>query len=940
VSSTEQVSAPGSTGGPLIERDGELGALAAAIACAERGVGALVVIQGPPGIGKSALLNAARAEARARSIGLLYARGGELERAFPYGVARQLLERSARSGEEALLAGAAGLARAPLGLDDDSAAADSELSGAHGLYWLVCNLAEKAPVLLVVDDVQWADDPSLRFLLYLAGRLEALPVAVVVAMRSGEQGELVAGFLDVPGARLLAPKHLTEAGSATLVASAFEGRAAAERFVSVCHSVSGGNPFLINELLQALAQDGIAPDETGADRAAAFSPDAVRRSVLLRMRRLAAGASAFARAVAILGEDVEVRHAAQLADIDPEAALRAADALAALHVLAPGRPLNVAHPMIGEAIRSDLPAAERAALHMGAARLLMGDGAGADRVAPHLLLTEALGDAWVADTLREAAELARRRGALDTAARWLQRALAEGVADDRAGLLRELGEAEWLAARDPAAAVQHLREAFTLAGEDNLRAQAAVSLATALGMTGDTAGAVKLLGEARSHCLGADSDMLLALEAEEAQWLQQTPLGAGRSWKALQRHSALAGETFGERMLLCQLALLKWRLGTAAEAVEFARRAMTGNWVEDTVAHFATFALACWVLACSDAPDAVTAAVRSVEHEGLAFTPVVAATLGSIRGARAWFVGDLGECESQLRFALDSGGLPLMHVPAAAGALAATLAARGDLDGAEQVLGGLYLGPDLPIVNILTSAFYARGYVRQAQGRLEEALADFKECGRRYAACDADTLGLPWRLGAAECLLALGDPDQARALTDEHMLAARHWGTHSAIGAGLRGQALLEHGPRRIELLQLAIEELARSPARLDHARAVVDLGVALRVAGQRAAATEALRDGLERARRCGALTLVEHAHAELVTAGARPRRLQFSGLEALTASERRTASLAAEGKNNTEIAQTLFVTKSTVEKHLTRVYNKLDIHSREELPAALSSRD
>ena len=172
------------------------------------------------------------------------------------------------------------------------------------------------------------------------------------------------------------------------------------------------------------------------------------------------------------------------------------------------------------------------------------------------------------------------------------------------------------------------------------------------------------------------------------------------------------------------------------------------------------------------------------------------------------------------------------------------------------------------------------------------------------------------------------------------MLVATRWGTHSALGAALRGKALLADGPSRIEILRQSITELERSPSRLDHARAVVDLGVALRVAGQRTAATEVLRDGLERARRCGAVTLARHAHAELVTAGARPRRLQFSGVDALTASERRTASLAAEGKSNTEIAQALFVTKSTVEKHLTRAYNKLDIQSREQLAEALSQRE
>ena len=936
MSSTEQARAPRATGSALIERDADLGVLSDAIARAEGGVGGLVVIEGPPGIGKSALLGAARAGARAHGISVLYARGGELERGFPYGVARQLLERPAQAGGEGLLAGAAGLARAPLGLEDSSQASDSELSGAHGLYWLVCNLAERAPVVLIVDDAQWADDPSLGFLLYLVRRLEDLPVAVLVAVRPGEEGELVAGLVAAPGARLLAPRPLSATGSAGLVAAAFEGRAPAARFISVCHQVSGGNPFLIGELLRALAQDGIDPDERGAERAAGLSPDAVRRSVLLRMRRLAPEAGALARAVAILGEDVEVRHAARLAGISAEAASGAADRLAALHVLAPGRPLNVVHPMIGEAIRSDLPAAERGALHMRAARLLIGDGASADRVAPHLLLTEPLGDAWVQRTLREAADLARRRGAMDTPARWLARALAEGLAADRAGLLRELGDAEWLAG-DPAAAVGHLREAFALADEDELRAKVAVRLGYALAVTGDAPGGVKLLAQARDRCAGADPDTLLALEAEEARWLVQTPLGAGRCWKALERHATLGGDTFGERALLSQLALLRWRSGTAAEAAEFARRALTGNWTPDASESFAEYAQACWILATADAPEAVSEALRSADRLGFALSPALSGWLAVIWAIRALFIGDLRECESHIRAALASGGRAVIFTPSVYSYLACTLAERGDLDGAGRALEQAYLGPDLPITIGLTTAFYARGYVRRAQGRLQEALADFLEHGRRDAACDAANPAYPWRLGAAECLLALGDPDQARILTDQHMVHARRWGTHSAIGIGLHGQALLEKGAKRIQLLQAAIAELARSPTRLAHAQAVVDLGVALRVAGRRAAATDALRDGLQRARRCGALTLVEHAHAELVTAGARPRRLQFSGLEALTASERRTAALAAEGMTNTEIAQALFVTKSTVEKHLTRAYNKLDLHSREQLAAALT---
>ena len=129
---------------------------------------------------------------------------------------------------------------------------------------------------------------------------------------------------------------------------------------------------------------------------------------------------------------------------------------------------------------------------------------------------------------------------------------------------------------------------------------------------------------------------------------------------------------------------------------------------------------------------------------------------------------------------------------------------------------------------------------------------------------------------------------------------------------------------------------LADSPARLDHARCLIDLGAALRRANQRTAARDPLRDGLELARRCGADALVRRAHDELVVAGGRPRRLMFSGPEALTPSERRVAELAAEGQSNREIAQLLYVTTKTVDNHLARAYGKLGISSRGQLAEAL----
>jgi DNA-binding CsgD family transcriptional regulator len=133
---------------------------------------------------------------------------------------------------------------------------------------------------------------------------------------------------------------------------------------------------------------------------------------------------------------------------------------------------------------------------------------------------------------------------------------------------------------------------------------------------------------------------------------------------------------------------------------------------------------------------------------------------------------------------------------------------------------------------------------------------------------------------------------------------------------------------------------LESSGARLEHARALADLGAALRRAGHRADSREILRPALDLAHRCGAHTLSERAHTELVAAGGRPRRLVLTGLDSLTASERRVAQLAVTGLSNRDIAQQLFITTRTVEGHLTHVYQKLEITSRDQLSDALATRD
>jgi DNA-binding CsgD family transcriptional regulator len=195
---------------------------------------------------------------------------------------------------------------------------------------------------------------------------------------------------------------------------------------------------------------------------------------------------------------------------------------------------------------------------------------------------------------------------------------------------------------------------------------------------------------------------------------------------------------------------------------------------------------------------------------------------------------------------------------------------------------------------------------------------------------------IAWRSRAALAHLALGDQARALALAEEELRLARRFGAARATGIALRALGLVERGERRMTLLRGAVSVLEGSQARLEHARALAELGGALRRSNQRAAAREPLREALELATRSGATPLASRAHNELLATGARPRKPLLTGLDALTPIERQAASMAAQGMSNPQIAQALFISRKTVEKRLSEAYRKLDIGSRAELATAL----
>jgi DNA-binding NarL/FixJ family response regulator len=233
----------------------------------------------------------------------------------------------------------------------------------------------------------------------------------------------------------------------------------------------------------------------------------------------------------------------------------------------------------------------------------------------------------------------------------------------------------------------------------------------------------------------------------------------------------------------------------------------------------------------------------------------------------------------------------------------------------------------------------ARGWVRLARREFEAARDDFERLGRCMEAfAIRNPAVIAWRSHLALALLGLERRDEAVELAREELELARSWGAPRSIGVALRVQGLAEGGKAGIETLRESLAVLETSSAKLERARAMVELGAALRRDNKRSEARELLRQGLELAVRTGSQPLIDQAQAELSATGARPRKLLLSGVDSLTASERRVADFAAEGLTNKDIAQTLFVTTKTVEVHLSNVYRKLGIGSRAELPEALGA--
>jgi DNA-binding CsgD family transcriptional regulator len=924
---------------PLLERDAELGRLDSMLAKASAGGGGVVRVSGPAGIGKSELLAAVRQRAVSQGLQSLSACGRELETEMAFAVVRQLLEPAllpaAPAERRRLLRGPASAGAAVLGLTA-GAAPDSEFAAIHGLYWLCASLAERGPLLLTVDDVHWVDGPSLSWLGYFGRRAAELPVLVVVGVRDGDPLSRAPAVLAVttdPAVQAMKLAPLSPDSVATLVRGQLGAQVSSE-FCMACWELARGNPLYVRELLAAARAERLAGGAADAAALRAAAPAAVGASVLARLTRMGPEAVALARGLAVLGSNHEVAVTAELAELDVIAAELLADALTAAQILAPIRPLDFYHPLIREAVYADMPLGARRLMHRRAAAILDRPGA-ADRVAAHLLATGPAGDAWVSERLSAAAEHAQERGASEVAASYLRRALAEPPdAAERAALLLRLGSTEWRSGQP--AAIAHLEEALETADDPQTIVTAAYALGHAHVYSDRIDMAVAVFQRAGERIGSAHPQLVLQLSSASALAGLADDRTAQEASRVLDKLRGLLEELPDPPLALpVAVAQDTMRRGRSAQASceseQLIEQVLAGkpypppitvcNPIIATLIGLEAFGTIRRL--CEDI--IADARQRSAVHE-----------LVGVASFYSWALhrlGELADAESFARSALErASGI---HAYGALAHLVETLIDRDALADAEAELAGMTAPLDSHSV-LVVPFLMARGRLHAERGRPAEALQDFLACGERCARLGIVLPVWPWRPAAAVAYACLGRTGEGRELARAEVALARAVERPRALGVALRAEGLVEAGDHGLALLAEAVSVLERSPAPVELARALTDYGAALRRAGQRGQARVPLERGLDLAHHLGARRIAGQARAELIAAGAKPRRDAITGRDALTASELRVARLAAEGMSNREIAQALFITAKTASVHLSRVYRKLDVTRRDQLAEAL----
>ncbi|MEE1781606.1 AAA family ATPase [Streptomyces sp. SP17BM10] len=934
----------------LIGRESELSEIDAALAAGRAGCGRILLLEGAVGCGRSELTETAAERAAATGAVVLRAIATEDERALELGVIAQLA--ACAADREPGLAPAA----SPDADSGDFARASSRASRVEAMQAFctaVQRLGASAPVVLCVDDLHHADDLSRRYLLHLARRSRGERLVLVLSESVHERGDdpqfradpqvraadplFRTELLRLPNFRRMRLERLERA----VMVEALRGRLG-ESAAGALADASGGNPLLLRALLEErgvsleapASPDGPAPGgpAPGGPTPAEPAPGGpFGQAVVTCLHRCPPATRRVAEGLAVLGELATAELVARLLDVPPAAVARELAGLDAAGVTADAQ---VRHPAARAAVLDWMDPEVRASLHRTAAAIAQRRGLPAAAVAAQLLAAGGPMPEWAPPVLCAAAEQLLAEGAVDRAVACLDLAF-RGSTDEEQRARFRIRIAAAAGRTDPGAAERHLAEPLRLLRDGRLDTDGLVPLARLLTVQGRIDEAVEVLGRLTTPATAAPGRPVRSRRLDPLDGLTAFPQWAETgSPMALWRvpdHAPGNGATTAVEKFLRGVHLTDGTLPAVAQAV---RCLLHG----DDPATAATW---------SQVFRAEAARSGAVGWEALFAALNAEARLGQ---------GDLAAAEHGAReaLALLPEGPEGIDSLFAAGITATLVRAQTALARHDDAARELSRAQPEGLAGSMHGLAYlwARGRHHLAVHRFNAALGDFLDLGRTMRRWGIDRpLVLPWRTGAAEALLRLGETTQAARFVADQLATpdARH---PKVSGTTLRLQAALSEPKERQALLTRAVEDLRRCGDRYELALALDDFGQVLKDRGDTGRAEIVLRRAWHLARECGAETL----HDQLVTGSPRPsdrasdRRSERApghpeapgaaaqlGSE-LSDSERRVAILAVHGCTNREIAVKLFITVSTVEQHLTRVYRKLDINGRQALPMALGA--
>lgn len=875
--------------------------------------------------GKTELLEKVSRRAAHNGIRVLRASCSPAEQLLPYGVIDQLFRDLALTGELPLMPEEIREAR-------DSAEHSAQLL--HFFHEMLTILTSHQSVLLAVDDIHHADESSVRCLLYLYRRFRPASASIVVthgSQYSTRSPAPLGELLHQPHIRRVTVGSLSTDGVARLMQNVpwSDDRTTAEVM-----SATGGNPALVHALLQD-ASTGVGV--TAASNGPLHIGKSFVHTSLTCIHRSGPAGLRVAQGLAVLNSHGSAELVGHLIGLETPATERAFQTLEETSVLSPR---GVRHPEIRAAVLDDLPSREHAELHRRAASLLHHQGAPALVVAEHLLASGPSDEQWASQVLTDAGRQALRTDQTTLAVRCLR--LAEEYANDdveRLVINAEIAGTLWRIG--PAATTNHLRALAGPAREGELPVAYALSLVPRMLWHGMPDEAVSTL---RTAIEGAEPDDLALSSRLRSTWLwvrntypgaglevdldeppaQVRPASRGGDTAALGALKGLASVLRGEQhdsiataaeQVLQSVPLGDHTLELLAAAVAAliydGRLALSSDWCQRLEAEAAERGAVAW-----QALMGSLGALVALRRGDLPAAAQLAESSLSLMSADSWGIGIGMPLSTGINAAINMGDYNT----------ARCLVSRPVPDQLLDTRFGLHY-------------LAARARHHMAEARPHAALADFLACGERMRSWDLDSATLvPWRLGAAECWLRMNNRDRASELVEEHLAltGSKRPGTH---GPALRVLAATKAPSQRKELLGRALEMVQVGGNRYDLACVLADLGQLHHQLGDPAKARTFARRAWRIAKDCGAEALHRSLypgrqgpapHAE------RTGQVEADAIGSLTEAEYRVASLAAYGHTNREIASRLFITVSTVEQHLTRVYRKLDVQHRQDLPSSL----